>query len=68
MIREPFRTALSCTVRLRASEELALEAHRALFEALDRHDALGARSASEEIVGLAMLAVEQALESEGRKP
>ena len=68
MIREPFRTALFYTARLRASEKLALAAHSALFEALTRHDALSARSASEEIVGLAMLAVEQAIESEVRKP
>jgi DNA-binding FadR family transcriptional regulator len=66
MIREPFRTALSCTVGLRASEKLALEAHNALFDALKRRDAMRARSFSEEIIGLAMLAVEQALEAEQR--
>ena len=64
MIREPLRAALSYTVRLRASETLALEGQNALFEALRRQDALGARTASEEIVGLAMLAVEQVVRSE----
>ena len=42
---------------------MELEAHNHLFEALQRQDALGARSASEEIVGLAMIAIEQAVES-----
>lgn len=60
-IREPVRTALACTVRLAASEALGLEARRALFEAIRRRDPLAARAASDEIVGLAMLAVEQVI-------
>jgi GntR family transcriptional regulator, galactonate operon transcriptional repressor len=67
-IRQPMRTALSYTVRLPASETLALEGHRALFEALGRRDPLGAREASEKIVGLAMLAVEQVIRSEDARP
>ena len=64
IIREPFRAALSCTIRLHASVTLELEGHRALFEAIRRHDPLAARAASEEIVGLAMLAVEQVIRSQ----
>jgi GntR family galactonate operon transcriptional repressor len=67
-IRQPMRTALSYTVRLPASETLALEGHRALFEALTRNDPIGARQASEKIVGLAMLAVEQVIRSEQARP
>ncbi len=67
-IRQPMRTALSYTVHLPASETLALEGHRSLFEALKRKDPLGARDASEKIVGLAMLAVEQVIGSEEARP
>jgi len=67
-IRQPMRTALSYTVRLPASEALALEGHRAVFEALTRKDPIGAREASEKIVGLAMLAVEQVVRSEAARP
>lgn len=61
IIRQPFRMALSYTSRLPASSALGLAAHWSLFEALQRHDPLAARSASEEVVGLAMLAVEQVI-------
>ncbi len=62
-IRQPLRAALSYTLHLPASPALELEAHRSLFQALQRHDPLAARAASEEIVGFAMLAVEQAIRS-----
>jgi DNA-binding FadR family transcriptional regulator len=59
-IRQPFRLALRCEVRFHATWQLGLDAHRAVFEALRRHDPLAARRAAEELVGLAMLAVEKA--------
>ncbi len=62
-IRQPLRAALSCTLQLPASPALEFEAHRTLFQALQRRDPLAARAASEEIVGFAMLAVEQAIRS-----
>jgi GntR family transcriptional regulator, galactonate operon transcriptional repressor len=67
-IRQPFRAALSYTVRLRASSALGLAAHKALFEGISGRDPLRARAAAEEIVGLAMLAVEQVIRSQERKP
>jgi GntR family galactonate operon transcriptional repressor len=65
--RQPFRTALSFTSRLPASEALSLTAHRALAEAIRRRDPLKARAAAEEIVGLAMLEVEEGIRSEGKR-
>lgn len=62
-IRQPLRAALSCTLQLPASPALEFEAHRSLFQAIQRRDPLAARAASEEIVGFAMLAVEQAIRS-----
>jgi DNA-binding FadR family transcriptional regulator len=62
-IRQPLRAALSYTAQLPASPALEFEAHRSLFQALQRRDPLAARAASEEIVGFAMLAVEQAIRS-----
>jgi GntR family galactonate operon transcriptional repressor len=71
-IRQPLRAALSCTLQLPASPTLEFEAHRSLFQAIQRRDPLAARAASEEIVGFAMLAVEQAIRSvkneKGRRP
>lgn len=71
-IRQPLRAALSCTLQLPASPTLEFEAHRTLFQAIQRRDPLAARAASEEIVGFAMLAVEQAIRSvnneKGRRP
>jgi len=58
-IRQPLRTALSYTAGLPASYTLGMEAYRELAAAIRRHDPLAARAASDEIVGLAMLAVEQ---------
>jgi GntR family galactonate operon transcriptional repressor len=60
-IREPLRASLACTVRLEAYDALAREAHRGLFEAIRKRDPLKARVVAEEIVGLAMLAVEQVI-------
>jgi DNA-binding FadR family transcriptional regulator len=71
-IRQPLRAALSCTLQLPASPALEFEAHRSLFQAIQRRDPLAARAASEEIVGFAMLAVEQAIRTgknaKGRRP
>jgi GntR family transcriptional regulator, galactonate operon transcriptional repressor len=67
-IRQPMRAALSYTVRLPAPETLAMEGQRALFEALRRRDPMDARAASEKIVGLAMLAVEQVIQSQEALP
>lgn len=64
IVRRPFRTALSLTSRFPAAVTLGLEAHRGLLEALRRRDPLTARSASEQIVGLAMLAVEEVIRSQ----
>lgn len=66
-IRQPFRTALAYTSRLPASEALGLDAHRRLFEAISRRDPLKARGAAEEIVGLAMLAVEEVIRLEASR-
>jgi DNA-binding FadR family transcriptional regulator len=63
IIRQPFRTALAYTVRLPASVKLEMEEYRALFNAIRRRDPLAARAASDKIVGLAMIAVEQVIRS-----
>jgi GntR family galactonate operon transcriptional repressor len=70
VIREPFRAALSYTARLSASVVLELEGYREVYEAIRAHDPLGARAASEKIVGLEMLAVERivARASEAKRP
>lgn len=68
IIRGPFRAALSCTVRLPASVTLELEGHRRLYQGIRDRDPLAARTASEEIVGLAMLAVEQVIRAQGQRP
>ena len=60
-IRQPFRTALSYTARRHASDALDVAAHRKLYEAIRRHDAIKARAAAERIVGIAMLAAEEAV-------
>lgn len=61
-IRQPFRTALSYTNRLPGSDALGLAIHRDLYEAISRRDPLKARAAAEELVGLAMLFVEQVIQ------
>jgi len=65
-IRGPLRVALALSARFPASVRLGLSAHEVLLEALLRHDPLGARHAAEEVVGLAMLAVEERCQSEMR--
>ena len=66
-IREPLRTALSYTTRLPASVALELAACRALVDAIGTRQPLAARAAAEEIVGYAMLAVEQVIRSYKKK-
>lgn len=66
-IRRPFRTALSYTTRFPAAVALSLDAHRSLLDALRRHDPLAANTAAGQIVGLAMLAVEQVIASHSTK-
>jgi DNA-binding FadR family transcriptional regulator len=63
IIREPFRMALAVTSRLRSAAELGLDAHHALLAALRQRDPMAARRAADEVVGLAMLAVEEAIRS-----
>lgn len=65
--REPFRTALSYMNRLPGVEALGLVAHRALVDAIKRRNPLEARAAAEEVVGLAMLGVEEAIRAEERQ-
>lgn len=64
IIREPLRTALSYTVQLAASGKLEVAACRTLFHAISGRQPMAARAAAEEIVGYAMLAVEQVLRSQ----
>jgi DNA-binding FadR family transcriptional regulator len=64
VIRHPFRAALGFTSRLSAAVALGLEAHRSLIGSLQRRDPLAARKASEEIVGFAMLAIEEVIASQ----
>ncbi|MFB3829623.1 MAG: FadR/GntR family transcriptional regulator [Bryobacteraceae bacterium] len=66
IIRQPFRVALAVTSRFPSTLELGLESHRALLAAIRKHDPMAARRAAEEVVGLAMLAVEKAIRSSGR--
>jgi DNA-binding FadR family transcriptional regulator len=63
LIREPFRAALTYTTRMPASVALALEGYRELCESIRARNPLGARTASEHIVGLEMLAVERVITS-----
>jgi len=58
-IREPFRMTLSFTTKFAWAVTLGLTAHRKLVEAIKKHDALGARTSADKIVGYAMLAIEQ---------
>lgn len=60
-IREPFRVALSYTLLLPASVALEMEEYRKLTEAIEARNPLAARSTAEEVVGFAMLAVEQVI-------
>ena len=60
-IRDPFRLALSYTLLLPASVALELEEYRELTEAIEERNPLAAKRSAEEIVGFAMLAVEQVI-------
>jgi GntR family galactonate operon transcriptional repressor len=67
-IADPYRVALSYTLLLPASVALELEEYRKLTEAIEQRNPLAARRSSEEIVGFAMLAVEQVIrDQESRK-
>jgi GntR family galactonate operon transcriptional repressor len=67
-IHEPYRVALSYTLLLPASVALELEEYRKLTEAIEQRNPLAARRSAEEIVGFAMLAVEQVIrDQESRK-
>jgi DNA-binding FadR family transcriptional regulator len=65
-IREPLQMALAYSFRHPANVALTHEAHRELVAALKRGDPLAARGASEKLVGLAMLAVEEVDRAPGR--
>jgi DNA-binding FadR family transcriptional regulator len=60
-IRDPFRLALSYTLLLPASVALELDEYRKLTEAIEERHPLAAKRSAEEIVGFAMLAVEQVI-------
>ena len=66
IIRQPYRIALSVTLRFPAIIELGREAHQGVVIALRNRDPMAARRAADEAVGLAMLAVEKAIRSESR--
>jgi GntR family transcriptional regulator, galactonate operon transcriptional repressor len=63
-IRMPMQVALSFTAHVPASQALEREASRTLYEAIVRHDPPAAKTAAEEIVGFAMLAVEEVIRRE----
>jgi DNA-binding FadR family transcriptional regulator len=63
-IRNPMRVALSFTAHVPASQALEREANRTLYEAIVRRDPPAAKTAAEEIVGFAMLAVEEVIRRE----
>jgi GntR family transcriptional regulator, galactonate operon transcriptional repressor len=65
-IRGPMRTALAYTRGFRASDLIDIAAHRRLFHALERRDAMKARAEAEKIVGLAMLSIEEAVRREDK--
>jgi len=66
IIRKPIRIALAAASRFASTAELGLEAHQALLHCLRRRDPLAARRAADEVVGLAMLAVEKVIQSQNR--
>jgi GntR family transcriptional regulator, galactonate operon transcriptional repressor len=63
-IRMPMRVALSFTAHVPASQALDRDANRTLFEAIVRRDPPAAKTAAEEIVGFALLAVEEVIRRE----
>jgi DNA-binding FadR family transcriptional regulator len=66
IIRVPFRTTLLYTFRSPTTIALALKAQRDLFRALHKRDPIAASKAAERAVGVAMLAVQEKLESENK--
>ena len=60
-ISDPLRVALSYTLRQPASAAIELEESHKLTEAIADRNPLAARRSAEEIVGLAMLAVEKVI-------
>ena len=60
-IHDPYRVALSYTLLLPAAVALELEEYRKLTDAIEQRNPLAARRSAEEIVGLAMLEVEQVI-------
>jgi GntR family transcriptional regulator, galactonate operon transcriptional repressor len=60
-IRDPFRVALSYTLLIPASVALELEEYRKLTEAIEDRSPLEAKRSAEELVGFAMLAVEEVI-------
>jgi GntR family galactonate operon transcriptional repressor len=69
-VRAPYRVALSYTLLLPASVALELDEYRTLTEAIEQRNPLASRRSAEEIVGFAMLAVEQVIRDQetARKP
>jgi DNA-binding FadR family transcriptional regulator len=67
IIRTPIRLALAATSRFASTAELGLDAHLALIDCLHRRDPLAARRAADEVVGLAMLAVEKVIKARSRQ-
>jgi DNA-binding FadR family transcriptional regulator len=65
-LHKPFHIALSYTLLLPKAVTLELEEYRKLTQAIEERNPLAARRAADEIVGLAMLAVEQVIRD--RKP
>jgi len=63
-IRRPLRIALSYTAGFRTADLIDVAAHRRLFDAICSHDSMKARKASEKIVGLAMLSIEEVIRLE----
>ena len=66
-IRNPFRIALSYTLLIPASVALELEEYRKLTEAIEARSPLEAKRSAEELVGVAMLAVEAVIRDRHRR-
>ncbi|HEX8926271.1 MAG TPA: FCD domain-containing protein [Terriglobales bacterium] len=64
IIRVPFRMTLLYTFRSATTIALALKAQRDLFKALHRKDPTAASKAAERAVGVAMLAIQEKVDSE----
>jgi DNA-binding FadR family transcriptional regulator len=66
-IRQPFRAALDYAARRPAAVLYDNDAHRKLAAALRSRDPLAARASAEEIVGLAMVALEEIIRLERKE-